>query len=79
MLNSWVAEEGGSQHSETNVMHFLFNLSRIKGLYMFLVTCYSSSGDTTQTALGILRVCYVSWLYQDWSGHQLHSNPGAAN
>jgi hypothetical protein len=23
------------QYSETNVMHFLFNLSRIKGLYMF--------------------------------------------
>jgi hypothetical protein len=23
------------QHSETNVMHFLFNLLRIKGLYMF--------------------------------------------
>jgi hypothetical protein len=22
-------------HSETNVMHFLFNLLRIKGLYMF--------------------------------------------
>jgi hypothetical protein len=21
-----------------------------------------------QTALGILRVCYVSWLHQDWSG-----------
>jgi hypothetical protein len=23
------------QYSETNVMHFLFNLLRIKGLYMF--------------------------------------------
>jgi hypothetical protein len=21
-----------------------------------------------QTALGILRACYVSWLHQDWSG-----------
>jgi hypothetical protein len=25
----------GGQYSETNVMHFLFNLLRIKGLYMF--------------------------------------------
>jgi hypothetical protein len=25
------------QYSETNVMHFLFNLLRIKGLYMFWV------------------------------------------
>jgi hypothetical protein len=24
-----------NQYSETNVMHFLFNLLRIKGLYMF--------------------------------------------
>jgi hypothetical protein len=24
-----------AQYSETNVMHFLFNLLRIKGLYMF--------------------------------------------
>jgi hypothetical protein len=24
-----------SQHNETNVMHFSFNLLRIKGLYMF--------------------------------------------
>jgi hypothetical protein len=27
--------ECGSQCNETNVMHFIFNLLRIKGLYMF--------------------------------------------
>jgi hypothetical protein len=27
--------ESSVQYSETNVMHFLFNLSIIKGLYMF--------------------------------------------
>jgi hypothetical protein len=30
-------------------------------------------------ALGILRVCYASWLLQDRNGTELHSNPGAAN
>jgi hypothetical protein len=29
---------------------------------------WNSSGGTTQTALGILRACYVSWLHQGWSG-----------
>jgi hypothetical protein len=29
-LNTWK-----DQYSETNVMHFLFSLLRIKGLYMF--------------------------------------------
>jgi hypothetical protein len=28
-------DQGNNQYSETNVMHFLFNLLRIKGLYMF--------------------------------------------
>jgi hypothetical protein len=87
------------QYSETNVMHFLFSLFRIKGLCMFrallahlqevrhkrhLVYCVhvmsvgctrvgveltcSSSVGTAQMALGILRVCYVSWLHQGWSG-----------
>jgi hypothetical protein len=52
------------QYSETNVMHFLFNLLRIKGLENVpSITC-SSSGDALQAALGILRACYVSWLHQ---------------
>jgi hypothetical protein len=55
------------QFSETNVMHFLFSLLRIKGLYMFPSLTCSSLGGVTQTALGILRACYVSWLNQNWS------------
>jgi hypothetical protein len=47
------------QYSEINVMHFLFSLLRIKGLYRLSITC-SSSGGSTQVALGILRACYVS-------------------
>jgi hypothetical protein len=33
-------------------------------LHVSSITC-SSPGGTTQTALGIMRACYVSWLYQD--------------
>jgi hypothetical protein len=33
-LHSWT-KNIRFQYSETNVMHFLFNLLRIKGLYMF--------------------------------------------
>jgi hypothetical protein len=47
------------QYSETNVMHFLFNLLRIKVLYMFRALLAHP-----QEALGILRACYVSWLHQ---------------
>jgi hypothetical protein len=69
------------QYSETNVMQFLFSLLRIKGLYMFrallahpqealhkrqLVYCMRVM--STQTAVGILHACYVSWLHQDFSG-----------
>jgi hypothetical protein len=53
------------QYSETNVMHFLFNLLRIKGLYMFRALFADPQEDTTQAALGRLRGCYVSWLHQD--------------
>jgi hypothetical protein len=56
------------QYSETNVMHFLLNLFRIKRpLHVSNITC-SSSGGSTQRELGILRTCYVSWLQQGWSG-----------
>jgi hypothetical protein len=53
------------RYSETNLMHFLFNVLRIKGLYMFWVLTCSSIGFAAQTTLGILRACYVSWLHQD--------------
>jgi hypothetical protein len=49
------------QYSETNVMHLLFNLLRIKGLYIFRALVAHP-----QEALGILRACYVSWLHQHW-------------
>jgi hypothetical protein len=45
------------QYSETNMMHFLFNLLRIKGLYMFRALLAHP-----QEALH-KHVCYVSWLH----------------
>jgi hypothetical protein len=50
------------QYSETNVMNFLFNLLRIKSLYMFQVLLAHPKGVAAQDALDILRACYVSWL-----------------
>jgi hypothetical protein len=70
------------QYSETNVMHFVFNLLRIKGFYMFrallthlqevlhkrhLVYCvHVMSGSCTRIGVELVE-------------HQFHSNPGAAN
>jgi hypothetical protein len=68
-----------NQYSETNVMHFVFSLLRIKGLYMFrallahpqealhkrhLVYCVYCAA---QTALGVLSAYNVSWLCHDCS------------
>jgi hypothetical protein len=36
--------------------------SKIKSPHVSSIT-FSSSGGTTLTVLGILRVCYVSWLH----------------
>jgi hypothetical protein len=58
------------QYSKTNVMHFLLNLLRTGPLHVPSINSLSSGGHA-QTAVGILRACYVSWLH--------HSNPGAAN
>jgi hypothetical protein len=52
------------QYSETNVMHFLFNLLRIKSRYMFRALLAHP-----QEALVILRACYVSWLHQATNTH----------
>jgi hypothetical protein len=54
------------QRSETNVMHFLFSLLRINGLYMFWALITHPQEALSQTTLGILRACYVT-------------NTGAAN
>jgi hypothetical protein len=56
------------QHIKTNVMHFLFNLLRIKGLYMFRALLDHLQEALAQTVLGILLACYVIWLHQDWNG-----------
>jgi hypothetical protein len=53
-----------SQYSETNVMYFLFNLLRIKGLYMFPAHRQEVL-HKRQLALCILHVSCVSWLYHD--------------
>jgi hypothetical protein len=50
------------QYNETNVMHFLFNLFRIKGLCMFQALLAHPQEVPHKTALGTLCVCYVSWL-----------------
>jgi hypothetical protein len=55
-----------NQYSETNVMHFLFNLLRIKGLYMFRALLAHPHEVRNKTALGVLRASYVSRM------HQLH-------
>jgi hypothetical protein len=41
-----------NQYSETNVMHFLLNLLRIKGLYMFRALL--SHPQEAQTADGVM-------------------------
>jgi hypothetical protein len=55
------------QYSETNVMPFLFNLLRIKGLYMLRGLLAQ-----TQEALNKRHLVYcvriVGWLHQDCSG-----------
>jgi hypothetical protein len=56
-----------SQYSKTNVMHYLFNLLRIKALYMFRALLAN-----LQEALHkqhVVRVYCCIW----------NSNPGAAN
>jgi hypothetical protein len=44
-------------------MHFLFSLLRIKGVYVFR-ELLSHPQEALQTAIGVLRECYVSWLSQ---------------
>jgi hypothetical protein len=51
------------QYTETDVVYFLLNLLRIKGLCMFRALTCSSSENAAQMAFGTLRVCYV--MYYD--------------
>jgi hypothetical protein len=65
------------QYSETNVMQFLFNLLRIKGLYMLralLVLPQEALHEGhVEYCVRVMSVCCTS------IGMELHSNPGAAN
>jgi hypothetical protein len=48
-------------------MHFLFIFIENQGpLHVSSINCLSSGG-TAQAALGMLRVCYVSWLWHGYS------------
>jgi hypothetical protein len=61
------------QCSETNVMHFLFNLLKIKGLYMFrALLAYPQEA---------LHMLYLVYCMRVWSGTKSssHFTPGAAN
>jgi hypothetical protein len=52
------------QYSETNVMHFLFGLLRIKDLYMFRALLVHPQQALLKRHL-VYCVRYVSWLHQD--------------
>jgi hypothetical protein len=55
-------------YSESNVMHFLFNLLRIKSLYMFrALLAHLQEALHKRQLVCCVRVMSVGW-YQDWSG-----------
>jgi hypothetical protein len=67
------------QYSETNVMHVLFNLLRIKGIYMFRALL-AHPQEAVHKRHGILCDCYVSWLHQSWCSQltkHAHNIPSA--
>jgi hypothetical protein len=49
-------------------MHYLFNLFKIKGPYVFRALLAHPQEALHPSALGILRARYVSWLHKGWSG-----------
>jgi hypothetical protein len=65
--NSWGWNSNKCQYSETNVMHFLFSLLTINGLYMFRALLAHS-----QEVLHKRHLVKVELF-------QFHFNPGAAN
>jgi hypothetical protein len=71
-----------SQYSETNVMHFLFNLLRIKGLYMFR-TLLAHPQEALHKRLLVYRVRVMlvgcTRIGVELVSHQFHANPGATN
>jgi hypothetical protein len=64
--------------SETNVMHFLFNLLRIKGLYMYrALLTHPQEALHKRHFVYCVRVMSVG-CYQYWSGVMLHSSTGSS-
>jgi hypothetical protein len=67
-----------NQYSQTNVMHFLFNLSINKGLYMFRALL-AHLQETLHKRLLIYCVRVMSvGCYQDCSRIAFHSNAGSS-
>jgi hypothetical protein len=63
------------QHSATNVLHFLFNLLRIKGIYMFrALLAHPQEAIHKRHLVYCVRLITVG--YTKMGG--FHSNPGAA-
>jgi hypothetical protein len=56
------------QYSETNVMHFLFNLLRNQGLYMFLALPVHLQESLYKRHLVYCVSVMSVGCYQDWSG-----------
>jgi hypothetical protein len=53
------------QYNETNVMHFSFNLLRIKGLYMFrALLAHSLGGADIRTQHTKCRLCSDPWEWK---------------
>jgi hypothetical protein len=67
-----------SRYNETNVMHFLFNLLIIKGLYMFRALLAHPQEALHKRHLAYCVRVMSAGCYQGWSGTQLHSNPGSS-
>jgi hypothetical protein len=63
------------QYSKTNVMHFLFILLRIKGLYMFrTLLAHVQEALHNRHLVYCVPVMSVG-CHQDWSGTEFNSNP----
>jgi surface polysaccharide O-acyltransferase-like enzyme len=68
---------GRLQDSETDVMHFLFNLLRIKGLYLFrALLAHTQETLHKRNLVYCVRVMSVGCTRIEVD--QFHSNPGAA-
>jgi hypothetical protein len=65
------------RYSESNVMHFLFSLLRIKGLCMFrTLLSHLQEALHKRHLVYCMRVMSVG-CYQGWNGTEFHSNPGS--